>query len=264
MKKAPKSSGAQCWQMASTAEGAGVAARYQIDEGPHAPRRCCSYTTSLRTASGCAGVGARCIRYDPPRLRRARGAPSPTFGHDRSWSRPRTPWGCCTRSGLTGVVVVGIGFGGLIALDLALRHGELTRAVVASDRRCSRSSRGRRGARRAAPRPAGLDGNRRPRRCGRGVARAGRRPARSRAQGVAARALRRLRRPGVVAGHPRAAALVRDPRSRSSPRRRPRGTSRRASEALASWSRAHSAARTATSLRQHRAGVTQPRAPNVV
>jgi len=115
--------------MASTAEGAGVALAYEID-GSGTPVLLVHDIASDRLGLPLV-EGARCIRYD----RRGygdSGAPEPYVG-TTVMEQAEDAVGLLHSLGLTGVVVVGIGFGGLIALDLALRHGELTRAVVASD-----------------------------------------------------------------------------------------------------------------------------------
>src|SRR5436305_4111966 len=115
--------------MASTAEGAGVALAYEI-EGSGTP-----VLLVHDIASDRAGVpvvpGARSIRYD----RRGygdSGAPEPYVG--TTVMEQAQDAAALLRAVAPGpAVVAGIGFGALIALDLALRHATLVRAVVAVD-----------------------------------------------------------------------------------------------------------------------------------
>jgi pimeloyl-ACP methyl ester carboxylesterase len=115
--------------MASTAEGAGVELAYEVD-GSGTP-----ILLIHDIASDRAGVpvipSARCIRYD----RRGygdSGAPEPYVG-TTVMEQAEDAAALMRSLDVTGAVVAGIGFGALIAMDLALRHGGLVRAVVAAD-----------------------------------------------------------------------------------------------------------------------------------
>src|SRR5213596_2507937 len=115
--------------MAFTAEGAGVELAYDID-GSGTPVLLVHDIASDRLGVP-AVPGARCIRYD----RRGYGgsvAPEPYVG---TTVMEQTEDAAALLRGLNvaGAVVAGLGFGALIALDLALRHGALVRAVVAAD-----------------------------------------------------------------------------------------------------------------------------------
>ena len=128
--------------MASTAEGAGVALAYEI-EGSGTP-----VLLVHDIASDRAGVpvvpGARSIRYD----RRGygdSGAPEPYVG-TTVMEQAEDAAALLGSLDVPAAVVAGIGFGALIALDLAVRHGAISypqhgyvahgaivRAVVAAD-----------------------------------------------------------------------------------------------------------------------------------
>jgi len=115
--------------MASTAEGAGVALAYEI-EGSGTP-----VLLVHDIASDRAGVpvvpGARSIRYD----RRGygdSGAPEPYVG-TTVMEQAEDAAALLGSLDVPAAVVAGIGFGALIALDLAVRHGAIVRAVVAAD-----------------------------------------------------------------------------------------------------------------------------------
>jgi pimeloyl-ACP methyl ester carboxylesterase len=115
--------------MASTAEGAGVALAYEI-EG--------SGTAVLLVhdiASDRHGLpvvdGARSIRYDRRGYGES-GAPEPYVG-TTVMEQAEDAAALLGALDVDEAVVAGIGFGALIALDLAVRHAALVRAVVAAD-----------------------------------------------------------------------------------------------------------------------------------
>jgi len=115
--------------MASTAEGAGVELAYEIDgSGP-------PVLLIHDIASDRLGVpvvpGARCIRYDR-RGYGGSGAPEPYVG-TTVMEQAEDAAALLRSLDVPDAVVAGIGFGALIAMDLALRHGEVVRAVVAAD-----------------------------------------------------------------------------------------------------------------------------------
>jgi pimeloyl-ACP methyl ester carboxylesterase len=115
--------------MASTAEGAGVELAYEI-EGSGEP-----VLLIHDIASDRLGVpvvpGARSIRYDR-RGYGGSGAPEPYVG-TTVMEQAEDAAALLRALGITGAVLAGDGFGALIALDLALRHTALVRAVVAAD-----------------------------------------------------------------------------------------------------------------------------------
>jgi len=115
--------------MASTAEGAGVALAYETT-GSGTPVLLVHDIASDRHGLPIVG-GARSIRYD----RRGygdSGAPEPYVG-TTVMEQAEDAAALLGALDLSAVVAAGVGFGALIALDLALRHGELVRAVVAAD-----------------------------------------------------------------------------------------------------------------------------------
>src|SRR3954468_22685893 len=115
--------------MASTAEGAGVALAYEID-GAGTPVLLIHDIASDRFGPPLVD-GARSIRYDR-RGYGGSGAPEPYVG---TTVMEQAEDAAALLGALEGsaAVVAGIGFGALIALDLAIRHGALVRAVVAAD-----------------------------------------------------------------------------------------------------------------------------------
>jgi pimeloyl-ACP methyl ester carboxylesterase len=115
--------------MASTAEGAGVALAYEID-GAGTPVLLIHDIASDRHGLPTV-AGARSIRYDRRGYGES-GAPEPYVG-TTVMEQTEDAAALLEALGVDGVVAAGIGFGALIALDLALRHGDLTRAVVAAD-----------------------------------------------------------------------------------------------------------------------------------
>lgn len=115
--------------MASTAEGAGVELAYEIDG---------SGTLVLLIhdiASDRLGLpvvpGARSLRYDRRGYGES-GAPEPYVG-TTVMEQAEDAAALLRSLDLPEAVVAGIGFGALIALDLAVRHGPIVRAVVAAD-----------------------------------------------------------------------------------------------------------------------------------
>jgi pimeloyl-ACP methyl ester carboxylesterase len=118
--------------MTSTAEGAGVELAYEID-GSGAPLLLIHDIASDRLGVPVirSHPPTRCIRYD----RRGygdSGAPEPYAG-TTVMEQAEDAAALLRGLGMSGAVVAGIGFGALIALDLALRHGGLVRAVAAAD-----------------------------------------------------------------------------------------------------------------------------------
>jgi pimeloyl-ACP methyl ester carboxylesterase len=118
--------------MASTAEGAGVELAYE-DTNPTHPGVPVLLVHDI--ASDRAGLpavpGVRTVRYD----RRGygdSGAPEPYVG-TTVMEQAEDAAALLRALELSGVVVAGAGFGALIALDLALRHGPLVRALVVAD-----------------------------------------------------------------------------------------------------------------------------------
>jgi len=118
--------------MASTAEGAGVALAYEIsDPNPPAPGVLLVHDIASDRHGLPVVDGARSIRYD----RRGygdSGAPEPYVG-TTVMEQAEDAAALLRALEPSGVVVAGFGFGALIALDLALRHAQLVRAVVAAD-----------------------------------------------------------------------------------------------------------------------------------
>jgi pimeloyl-ACP methyl ester carboxylesterase len=118
--------------MASTAEGAGVALAYEI-EGSGTPVLLVHDIASDRAGPPAlpSHPPTRTVRYD----RRGygdSGAPEPYVG-TTVMEQAEDAAALLRALDLSGAVVAGMGFGALIALDLALRHGALVRAVVAAD-----------------------------------------------------------------------------------------------------------------------------------
>lgn len=115
--------------MASTAEGAGVALAYEIDGAG----TCVLLIHDI--ASDRQGLpvieGFRCVRYDRRGYGES-GAPEPYVG-TTVMEQAEDAAALLGSLGIEGAVVAGVGFGALIALDLALRHGRLVSAVVAAD-----------------------------------------------------------------------------------------------------------------------------------
>ena len=115
--------------MASTAEGAGVALAYEID-GSGTPVLLVHDIASDR--QGLPVVpDARSIRYDRRGYGES-GAPEPYVG-TTVMEQAEDAAALLGALELSGVVAAGFGFGALIALDLALRHAHLVRAIVAAD-----------------------------------------------------------------------------------------------------------------------------------
>jgi 3-oxoadipate enol-lactonase len=115
--------------MASIAEGAGVELAYESD-GSGTPVLLVHDIAADRHAPP-AIPGARTIRYD----RRGygdSGAPEPYAG-TTVMEQSEDAAALLGALGAPPVVVAGHGFGALIALDLAIRHGSLLRAAVVSD-----------------------------------------------------------------------------------------------------------------------------------
>jgi pimeloyl-ACP methyl ester carboxylesterase len=115
--------------MASIAEGAGVELAYESD-GSGTPVLLVHDIASDRHAPP-AIPGARTIRYD----RRGygdSGAPEPYAG-TTVMEQAEDAAALLNALDAAPAIVAGHGFGALIALDLALRHGPLLRAAVVSD-----------------------------------------------------------------------------------------------------------------------------------
>jgi pimeloyl-ACP methyl ester carboxylesterase len=115
--------------MASTAEGAGVALAYEI-QGSGTPVLLIHDIASDRIGLPVVS-SARSIRYDR-RGYGGSGAPEPYVG-TTVMEQAEDAAALLGALEVDSAVVVGIGFGALIALDLAVRHGALVRAVVAAD-----------------------------------------------------------------------------------------------------------------------------------
>jgi pimeloyl-ACP methyl ester carboxylesterase len=115
--------------MASTAEGAGVELAYEID-GSGTPVLLIHDIASDRLGLP-AVPGARSLRYDR-RGYGGSGAPEPYVG-TTVMEQAEDAVGLLRSLELPDAVVAGVGFGALIALDLAVRHAPLVRAVVAAD-----------------------------------------------------------------------------------------------------------------------------------
>src|SRR5437763_16165993 len=111
--------------MASTAEGAGVELAYD-DDGSGTPVllvhdiACDRLTLPLIE-------GARSLRYDR-RGYGASGAPEPYVG-TTVMEQAEDAAALLRGVGAADAVIAGQGFGALIALDLAIRHGELVHAL---------------------------------------------------------------------------------------------------------------------------------------
>jgi pimeloyl-ACP methyl ester carboxylesterase len=118
--------------MASTAEGAGVALAYE-ETNPTHPGIPVLLVHDI--ASDRVGLplipGARSIRYDRRGYGES-GAPEPYVG-TTVMEQAEDAAALLGALEVSEAVVAGIGFGALIALDLAARHGTLVRAVVAAD-----------------------------------------------------------------------------------------------------------------------------------
>jgi pimeloyl-ACP methyl ester carboxylesterase len=115
--------------MASTAEGAGVELAYE-SEGSGTPVLLVHDIAFDRLALP-AVRNARTIRYD----RRGygdSGAPEPYVG-TTVMEQAEDAAALLRALDVRDAVVAGFGFGALIALDLALRHGDLVRAIAVAD-----------------------------------------------------------------------------------------------------------------------------------
>jgi pimeloyl-ACP methyl ester carboxylesterase len=115
--------------MASTVEGAGVELAYEID-GSGAPLLLIHDIASDRLGLPIVPDG-RCIRYDRRGYGES-GAPEPYVG-TTVMEQAEDAAALLRALDASAAVVGGAGFGALIALDLALRHAALVRAVVALD-----------------------------------------------------------------------------------------------------------------------------------
>src|SRR5438876_7151685 len=115
--------------MASTAEGAGVALAYETS-GSGAPVLLVHDIAGDRLSIP-AVAGARTIAYDRRGYGES-GAPEPYVG-TTVMEQAEDAAALLRGLGVDGAVVAGAGFGGLIALDVALRHGDLVRAVAVAD-----------------------------------------------------------------------------------------------------------------------------------
>jgi pimeloyl-ACP methyl ester carboxylesterase len=118
--------------MASTAEGAGVELAYEDTDPTHPGATVLLIHDIASDRLGLPVVAhARTIRYD----RRGygdSGAPEPYVG-TTVMEQTEDAAALLRGLGVSGAVVGGVGFGALIALDLAIRHGALVRAVAAAD-----------------------------------------------------------------------------------------------------------------------------------
>jgi pimeloyl-ACP methyl ester carboxylesterase len=115
--------------MGSTAEGAGVALAYEID-GSGTDVLLVHDIASDRLALPVV-PGARSIRYDRRGYGES-GAPEPYVG-TTVMEQAEDAAALLASLEVSDAVVAGVGFGALIALDLAVRHTALVRAVVAAD-----------------------------------------------------------------------------------------------------------------------------------
>src|SRR4029079_11127283 len=115
--------------MASTAEGAGVPLAYEIT-GSGTPVLLVHDIASDRHALPIVS-DARSIRYDRRGYGES-GAPERYVG-TTVMEQAEDAAALLGALEVSDAVGAGCGFGALIALDLALRHGELVRAVVAAD-----------------------------------------------------------------------------------------------------------------------------------
>jgi pimeloyl-ACP methyl ester carboxylesterase len=111
------------------AEGAGVALAYEI-EGAGAPVLLIHDIAQDRLALPLVAE-SRCVRYDRRGYGES-GAPEPYAG-TTVMEQAEDAAALLGALELSGAVVGGAGFGALIALDLALRHAHLVRAVAAFD-----------------------------------------------------------------------------------------------------------------------------------
>jgi 3-oxoadipate enol-lactonase len=118
--------------MASVTEGAGVELAYEETDPTH-PGTPVLLIHDIAADRLCLPVipGCRCIRYDR-RGYGGSGAPEPYVG-TTVMEQAEDAAALLGSIDAPGAVVAGVGFGALIALDLALRHGSLVRAVVACD-----------------------------------------------------------------------------------------------------------------------------------
>jgi pimeloyl-ACP methyl ester carboxylesterase len=116
--------------MASTAEGAGVALAYEISGSGPAVLLVHDIASDRHALP--VIPGGRSIRYDRRGYGES-GAPEPYVG-TTVMEQAEDAAALLGALELPGAAVVaGFGFGALIALDLALRHGDLVRAAVAAD-----------------------------------------------------------------------------------------------------------------------------------
>lgn len=118
--------------MATMAEGAGVALAYD-ETNPTRPGTPVLLVHDIASDRHGPPVvaAARCIRYDR-RGYGASGAPEPYVG-TTVMEQAEDAAALLGSLGIAGAVVAGVGFGALVALDLALRHGKLVRAAAAAD-----------------------------------------------------------------------------------------------------------------------------------
>jgi pimeloyl-ACP methyl ester carboxylesterase len=115
--------------MGSTAEGAGVALAYEID-GSGTDVLLVHDIASDRLSLPVVPA-ARSIRYDRRGYGES-GAPEPYVG-TTVMEQAEDAAALLASLEVSDAVVAGVGFGALIALDLAVRHTALVRAVVAAD-----------------------------------------------------------------------------------------------------------------------------------
>jgi pimeloyl-ACP methyl ester carboxylesterase len=115
--------------MASIAEGAGVALAYEI-EGSGVPVLLVHDIASDRLGVPLI-ASARCIRYDRRGYGES-GAPEPYAG-TTVMEQAEDAAALLRALDVSDAVVAGVGFGALITLDLAVRHGALVRAAVVCD-----------------------------------------------------------------------------------------------------------------------------------
>jgi pimeloyl-ACP methyl ester carboxylesterase len=118
--------------MASTAEGAGVALAYEIEgSGTDVLLVHDIASDRLGLPTMPSHPPTRSIRYDRRGYGES-GAPEPYVG-TTVMEQAEDAAALLGALGVDKAVVAGIGFGALIALDLAVRHAALVRAVVAAD-----------------------------------------------------------------------------------------------------------------------------------
>jgi pimeloyl-ACP methyl ester carboxylesterase len=115
--------------MASTAEGAGVALAYEVDGS--GPAVLLVHDIASDRVGSPVVPGARSIRYDRRGYGES-GAPEPYIG-TTVMEQAEDAAALLRALDVADAVIAGAGFGALIALDLALRHGVLVRAVAAAD-----------------------------------------------------------------------------------------------------------------------------------